>query len=165
MTESAKASSSYLTQEAYDRLHAELTHLTGPGRTEIAKLIEAAREEGDLKENGGYHAAKEEQGKMEDRIRQLDHLLRNSTVGAAPVQDGTVKPGSVVTVEMFGETEKFLLGSREILGDDEELDVYSEGSPLGSAILGQRLDQTVSYEAPNGKTVEVKILNSEAYTP
>ncbi|MBW8171942.1 transcription elongation factor GreA [Ornithinimicrobium sp. Arc0846-15] len=165
MTESAKASSSYLTQEAYDRLHAELTHLTGPGRTEIAKVIEAARDEGDLKENGGYHAAKDEQGKMEDRIRQLEQLLRSATVGEAPVQDGTVKPGSVVTVEMFGDTEKFLLGSREILGTNDTLDVYSEGSPLGAAILGQKVDSTVSYDAPNGKSIEVKILNSEAYTP
>lgn len=66
----------WLTQEAHDRLAAELEELTTTGRKEIAARIEAAREEGDLKENGGYHAAKDEQGKMEARIRDLEHLLK-----------------------------------------------------------------------------------------
>ena len=162
MTETAKAS--FLTQAAYDRLKAELEELSGPGRTEIAKKIEAAREEGDLKENGGYHAAKEEQGKMEARIRQLEQLLQNAVVGEAPPDDGIVEPGMVVTVEMFGETEHFLLGSREILGGDEELTVYSERSPLGAAINGQPAGSTVSYEAPNGKSIEVKIVSAKPYS-
>ena len=72
----------WLTQEAYDRLKAEYEHMSGDGRTEIAKKIEEARLEGDLRENGGYHAAKEEQGKMEARIRQLRHLLENAHVGS-----------------------------------------------------------------------------------
>ena len=84
MTDTATPAASYLTQEAYDRLKGELTQLSGEGRTDIAKKIEAARDEGDLKENGGYHAAKEEQGKMEARIRQLTPLLDNATVGHAP---------------------------------------------------------------------------------
>ena len=155
---------SYLTQEAYDRLRAELTRLTGEGRSDISRRIEAAREEGDLKENGGYHAAKEEQGKMEARIRQLEHLLQNAVVGTAPADDGIVEPGMVVTVEMFGDTETFLLGSREILGDGEEdLDVYSEKSPLGAALLGHRPGETVSYSAPNGSTVEVKVVEAKPY--
>ena len=161
MTDTAAAS--YLTQEAYDRLETELTQLKEEGRSEISKRIEAAREEGDLKENGGYHAAKEEQGKMEARIRQLEHLLQNAVVGSAPTESGVVQPGSVVTVEMFGDTETFLLGSREIIGDDSDLDVYSEQSPLGAALLGARSGETVSYEAPNGKTVEVKIVEAAPF--
>ncbi|WP_151524914.1 transcription elongation factor GreA [Serinicoccus kebangsaanensis] len=163
MTETAAAS--YLTQEAFDRLQAELTQLKGEGRSEISKRIEAAREEGDLKENGGYHAAKEEQGKMEARIRQLEHLLQTAVVGAAPAEEGVVQQGTVVTVEMFGDTETFLLGSREIIDDDSDLDVYSEQSPLGSALLGAKAGETVSYEAPNGKTVEVKIVQATPYQP
>ncbi|WP_281965695.1 transcription elongation factor GreA [Serinicoccus marinus] len=161
MTETTAAS--YLTQEAYDRLQAELTQLKDEGRSEISKRIEAAREEGDLKENGGYHAAKEEQGKMEARIRQLEHLLQNAVVGSAPTEKGVVQPGTVVTVEMFGDSETFLLGSREIIDEGSDLDVYSEQSPLGAALLGGRTGETVSYEAPNGKTVEVKILEATPY--
>lgn len=161
MTDTAAAS--YLTQEAYDRLEAELNQLKTDGRSEISKRIEAAREEGDLKENGGYHAAKEEQGKMEARIRQLEHLLQNAVVGSAPTEKGVVQPGTVVTVEMFGDTETFLLGSREIIDDDSDLDVYSEQSPLGSALLGGKTGETVTYEAPNGSTVEVKIVEAVPY--
>src|SRR5580765_6554043 len=90
---SATGQTTWLTQEAYDRLKAELDHLAGPGRTEIAKRIEAARDEGDLRENGGYHAAKEEQGKQEARIRQLSQLLDGARVGEAPPDDGVVEPG------------------------------------------------------------------------
>lgn len=154
---------SFLTQEAYDRLKAEYAHLTGEGRTDISRQIEEAREEGDLKENGGYHAAREEQGKMELRIRQLDALLRDAVVGGPAVAEGTVTPGTVVTVTMFGETERFLLGSREIVGDSDDLDVYSEKSPLGAAINGKRVGESTSYEAPNGKTVTVDIVDVAAY--
>ena len=162
MTETAK-DASYLTQEAYDRLRAELSQLTGEGRSEIASRIEAAREEGDLKENGGYHAAKEEQGKMEARIRQLEHLLQNAVVGTSPADDGIVEPGMVVTVEMFGDTMTFLLGSREIIDEGEDLDVYSEKSPLGAALMGAKPDDTVAYDAPNGKRVEVKVIEARPY--
>jgi len=164
VTETAKTQTSYLTRESYDRLQAELARLTGVGRTEIARRIEAARDEGDLKENGGYHAAKEEQGKMEARIRQLEHLLQNATVGAAPPDDGIVEPGMIVSVEIFGDTETFLLGSREILGGEEDLVVYSERSPIGAAILGRSAGDTVTYQAPNGTSIEVKILSAKPYT-
>ena len=153
----------WLTQDAYDRLQAELAEREGPLWAEITKRIEAAREEGDLKENGGYHAAKEEQGKMEARIRQLQHLLQNAIVGTSPADDGVVEPGMVVTVEMFGETETFLLGSREIISDGDDLDVYSEKSPLGAALMGTSPGRTVTYEAPNGKQVSVKIIDAEQY--
>ena len=163
MTQTA-SNASYLTQEAYERLQAEMRELSGPGRVEIAKRIEAAREEGDLKENGGYHAAKEEQGKMELRIRQLQHLLQNAVVGTAPADDGVVEPGMVVTVEMFGEEETFLLGSREIADGSDTIQVYSEQSPLGGGINGKKVGETASYEAPNGKTIEVKILSATPYS-
>ncbi|WP_344134730.1 transcription elongation factor GreA [Pedococcus bigeumensis] len=156
MSETATPTASYLTQEAFDRLKAELDQMSGEGRTEIAKKIEAARDEGDLKENGGYHAAKEEQGKMEARIRQLTQLLENAIVGAKPADDGIVEPGMVVTVEMFGDDVTFLLGSREIAGDSD-LEVYSEKSPLGAAINGKKVGDKASYKAPNGKVIQVSV--------
>ncbi len=161
MTQTANTAS-YLTQGAFDRLKAELDELSGPGRTDIAKKIEAAREEGDLKENGGYHAAREEQGKMEARIRQLTQLLETATIGETPPDDGVVEPGMVVTVEMFGDEETFLLGSREI--NDDTMQVYSEKSPIGDAVNGATIGETVTYEAPNGKTIEVKVLATKPYT-
>src|SRR5690606_9046296 len=138
----------WLTQEAYDRLTAELENLSGPGRGDIAKRIEAARDEGDLKENGGYHAAKEEQGKIEARIRQLTALLRTASVGN-PADDGVVESGMQGTARIGGELQDFLVGSREIAGDSD-LNVYSEGSPLGEAIIGHSQGETVTYTAPNG---------------
>ena len=154
----------WLTQEAFDRLTAELDALAVEGRLEIAKKIETAREEGDLKENGGYHAAKEEQGKIEARIRVLTELLRHAVVGEAPEADGVVAPGTLVTATILGDEETFLIGSREIVGDSD-LDVYSEGSPLGTAILGLRVGEEKSYTAPNGKSIPVKILKVETYIP
>jgi transcription elongation factor GreA len=146
----------WLTQEAYDRLKAELELLSGPGRTDIARRIEAAREEGDLKENGGYHAAKEEQGKQEARIRQLEQLLREAKVGQAPPDDGVVEPGMVVTANVAGREMTFLLGSREV-AEGTSLEVYSEKSPLGAAIHGKRAGDSVSYTAPNGKEIPVEV--------
>ena len=158
-----ETSVTWLTQEAFDRRKAELEQLEGEGRTEIAKKIEAAREEGDLKENGGYHAAKEEQGKMEARIRVLTELLRHATVGDAPQSSGVVEPGTVITATVLGDEETFLLGSREIVGDSD-LDVYSEGSPLGTAIIGLKVGDETSYLAPNGKSIPVKILKVDTYS-
>jgi transcription elongation factor GreA len=154
----------WLTQEAFDRRSAELEHLSGEGRLEIAKKIEIAREEGDLKENGGYHAAKEEQGKIEARIRVLTELLRNANVGEAPQSSGVVEPGTVITANIMGDNSVFLLGSREIVGD-AELDVYSEGSPLGVAIRGKKVGESTSYTAPSGKSITVEIIAVETYTP
>ena len=152
----------WLTQEAADRLSAELTHLETTGRAEIIKKIEAARAEGDLKENGGYHAAREEQGKMEARIRQLKHMLENAEIGTAPSGDaGTVSPGMTVTVEIMGEAMKFLLGSREIATGD--IDVYSEKSPLGAAVIGAKIGDERRYKAPNGKEITVKIVAAEIF--
>ena len=164
MATTTTGSETWLTQEAYDRLSAELEQLTGPGRTEVVRRIEAAREEGDLKENGGYHAAREEQGKMEGRIRQLEQLLRHAKIGAPPVEEGVAGPGTVLTVLFEGddEPERFLLGSRE--DDPEGLQAYSTTSPLGTALLGAREGETVSYEvAESGATMTLTLQAVEPY--
>ncbi|AXG79975.1 transcription elongation factor GreA [Streptomyces paludis] len=154
----------WLTQEAYDQLKAELDYLSGPARTEIAVKISAARDEGDLKENGGYHAAKEEQGKQELRVRQLTQLLQNAKVGEAPADDGIVEPGMVVTIAFDGDpddTLEFLLASREYASSD--IETYSPQSPLGSGVNGKKAGDTAQYELPNGKSATVKILDAKPY--
>lgn len=157
----------WVTQEAYDRLAEELDHLKGDVRADITAKIAAARDEGDLKENGGYHAAREEQGKMEARIRQLEDMLRRAEVGEKPADDGKVEAGMKVTVRFAGdpETETFLLGSRELLSMDSavDLDVYSPTSPMGSALLGHQKGEEVSYEAPNGKSISVEIVDATPF--
>lgn len=158
----AETTQTWLTQEAYDRLQAELDQLSGEGRRDIAARIESAREEGDLKENGGYHAARDEQGKMEARIRDLEALLKTAVVGEAPESKGIVEIGTVITAEILGDTEKFLLGNRE-LADGSDLDVYSTESPLGEAILGLKIGESASYTAPNGNSISVKITGVDTY--
>ena len=153
----------FLTQEAYDRLNTELQQLSTRGREEIAARIASAREEGDLKENGGYHAAKDEQGKQEARIRTLQHLLKTATVSEAPASHGVVESGTVVTAIVAGGEEVFLLGNREI-AVDSELDVYSEASPLGSAILGLKEGESARYKAPNGREITVEVVKVETYS-
>lgn len=152
----------WLTQEAHDRLRAELDDLKGPKRQEIARRIEEARAEGDLKENGAYHAAKDEQGEIESRIRRLENLLRTATVGETPPDDGVVEPGMVVEAKVADKVRTFLLGNREMASDDG-LAVYSESSPLGEAIIGKRQGETTSYPAPNGKTISVEIISARPY--
>ena len=127
----------WLTQEAYDKLKLELDHLSGPGRAAVSAKIAAARDEGDLSENGGYHAAREEQAQQEARIRQLTDMLNRAEVGEAPANADEVAPGTRVTIAFDGDesdTDTFLLGSRELLGLDNSVDVtnvYSPQSPLG----------------------------------
>jgi transcription elongation factor GreA len=163
VTETREDSLTWLTQEAYDRLKAELDHLSGQGRADIAKKIEAAREEGDLKENGGYHAAKEEQGKIEGRIIQLQHILENARVGEPPRTDGVVGPGMTVTIRFTGDDEEvtFLLASREESGSP--IDVYSPRSPLGAAITGKKVGDTATYSLPNGRSATVEIIDAVPY--
>ena len=143
----------WLTQDAYDRLKEELDHLSGPYRQEIVERIAAARDEGDLRENGGYHAARDEQGKNEARIKQLTHLLENANVGEAPSDDGVGALGMVIEAEIAGRPMKFLLGSRS------DLKVFSEKSPMGAAILGHKQGEEVTYQAPNGNDLVAKIIS------
>ncbi len=155
----------WLTQEAHDRLKAELDQLVA-ARPVMAAEINARREEGDLRENGGYHAAKEEQGKQEGRIRQLTDLLRKARVGEPPTTATTAELGTVITIKFRGDddTEKFLLGSREIAGTTQ-LTVYSPESALGSAILGAAPGTTVTYQAPNGRDITVDVVAVEPFVP
>ncbi len=139
----------WLSQSAYDRLSAELSELKTTGREQASKAIEVARSHGDLKENAEYDSAKDEQGKMEARIRQLEEMLRNAKVGDAPAGD-TVAAGMVVTtVDDDGDEDTFLLGSRE--DRVEGLAVVSAQSPLGRALVGRKIGETVAYDAPAGK--------------
>lgn len=159
----------WLTQEAYDKLQSELDHLSGPGRAEVSQKIARAREEGDLRENGGYHAAREEQGVQEARIRQLTDMLRRAQVGEPAAAVDEVGPGTQVTIAFDGDesdTDTFVLGSRELLGLDDSVsstNVYSPQSPLGSAILGKKVGDAVSYVAPNGKSIDVTVIEVEPF--
>ena len=155
----------WLTQEAYDRLAAELADREGPLRAEIVRRIGLAREEGDLKENGGYHAAREEQGKNEARVRQLKHMLEHARIGTPEAAEGEIHVGQVVTVRFAGDddTETFLLASREEAAH-ATIDVYSPTSPLGAAVIGKAVGDTASYELPNGRSVEIEITDVAPYT-
>lgn len=143
-----------LSRTAYDRLRAEFEDLTTRGRIDVANKIEVAREEGDLKENAGYHAAKDEQGHMEGRIRQLEHLLET-----AEIVDGS----SIYTVLYEGDdedmAERYLLGNMEEEVDGAE--VISVSSPLGAALDGTEPGATVTYEAPNG-SLTITVLKVES---
>jgi transcription elongation factor GreA len=147
----------HLSRAAYDRLKIEHEDLTTRGRVDIARKIETARELGDLSENGDYHAAKEEQGKMEGRIRHLEALLENAQI----VEGGTsdeVAAGSIVSIRYEGddEVERYLIGSIEERHDD--LDVISPGSPLGQAVLGAHIGDTVDFETPTGAVLKVEVV-------
>ena len=165
MTETGQAPVTWLTQEAFDRLKSEYEYLSGPGRTDLSKKIGIAREEGDLRENGGYHAAKEEQGKAEARIRQLRQLLDTARVGEAPTEAGVVGPGMVVTVRFAGDndSERFLIGSREDSAGGD-LEIYSAQSPLGKALTGKHPGETATYQMPNGREMSVEVIDVEPYT-
>lgn len=154
----------WLTQDAFDRLSHELDELIA-NRTPMAKEINDRREEGDLKENGGYHAAREEQGKQEGRILQLQALLRAAKVGDAPVSDGVAGPGMLVSVRFGGddEDETFLIGSREE-AETAGVEVYSAASPLGLALTGAREGDTVEYDTPTGKTMKVTLVTAKPFS-
>jgi transcription elongation factor GreA len=155
------AQTQHLSQTAFDRLKTEHDDLTTRGRVEIARKIESARELGDLSENGDYHAAKEEQGKMEGRIRQLAHLIENAAIVDAAGGD-EVGVGSIISVRYSGDddVERYLIGSIEERHDD--LEVISPGSPLGKALLGHAVGDTVSFAAPSGAELEVEVVAVEA---
>ena len=148
-----------LSRQAYERLSAELEDLTTRGRVEIARAIETARELGDLSENGDYHAAKDHQGKMEARIRQLQGILEDAQIVDQVVTD-EVAAGCVVTIRYEGDhdTEKCLIGSLEERVDDDTT-VVSPGSPLGRALLGARAGDTVTFDAPSGASLKVEVVS------
>jgi len=149
-----------LSRETYDRLQAELEELTGAGRIDIANKIEAARALGDLSENGDYHAAKDQQGKMEARIRQIQGILLDAVVvEASGSSDGSVVVGSIVSIDFGdGELETYLVGHIEERHDEH--DVLSPESPLGSSLLGKKPGDEATYEV-NGNALTVKIVKVE----
>ena len=157
----------WVTQEALDSLVAELENLKTVVRPSINEQVAAARDEGDLKENGGYPAAGEEQGKTEAGLSPLEEILRGAVGGGNPADDGLVEVGMKVTIQFEGDddTQTFLLGSRELLSMDSnvELEVYSPTSPLGTALLGKSAGDSASYEAPNGRTINVKIVDAKPF--
>lgn len=150
-----------LSHDAYERLRAELHDLSTRGRIEVAEKIERARALGDLSENGDYHAAKDEQGHMEGRIRQLEAILADAEI-ISPPEEGVVGPGSIVTIVYEGDDES--AAERYLVGHIEErsgsLDVVSPTSPLGSALIGARAGEWVTYEAPNGE-LRVRVVDVE----
>ena len=155
----------WLTEESYDRLKGELDELIA-NRPVIAAEINDRREEGDLRENGGYNAAREQQGQEEARIRQLQELLNTAKVGEAPKQSGVALPGSVVKVYYEGDesdTETFLIATRQEIVSDGKLEVYSPNSPLGAALLNAKVGETRSYTVPSGNTVSVTLVSAEPY--
>jgi transcription elongation factor GreA len=155
----------WMTQESYDKLTAELEELKGPRRDEVVARIASAREEGDLRENGGYHAAREEQGKLETRIRQLEDTLRRAEVGETPPDDGVVEPGMVVVVKFSdGHEQEFLFGAREMAEHHPEYDVYSPQSPMGEAINGAKTGDKVRFTGPTGKEQELTITSAKPFT-
>ncbi len=161
---STNAPVTWLTQEAFDRLSNELQAMIA-NRPVLAKEINDRREEGDLRENGGYQAAREEQAKEEGRIAQLQALLREAKVGEAPVTDGVAGPGMLVTVRFEGDDdeETFLIGSREE-SETAGVEVYSAASPLGLALTDAREGDTVEYVTPTGKTMKVTLITARAFT-
>ena len=148
----------HLSRSAHERLQAEYDDLTTRGRIDIAQAIERARELGDLSENGDYHAAKDQQGMMEGRIRHLKSILEKAQI-VEDVQEGVVGPGTIVTILYEGDdrdtAERYLVGHIE--ERTVELDVISPGSPMGTALLGAHVGDVVGYEAPHG-TLRVEVL-------
>jgi transcription elongation factor GreA len=152
------AQTHHLSQSAFDRLKAEHDELTTIGRVDIARKIEAARELGDLKENGDYHAAKDQQGQMEARIRQLAGTIENAEIVESPDGD-VVDPGSVVALRYAGDddVDTYFYGSVEERG--VEHDIISPGSPLGQALAGCKVGDTVSFDSPTGATLSVEVVS------
>ena len=159
---SSEQKPTWLTQEAYDRLAAELEQLVNFARADIAKRIQEAREEGDLKENGGYHAAKDEQGKIEARTNRIEEILATSVVGQAPESHGVVEQGVLVTIELNGDETEFLLGSAEI-GEGTDVTVYSPDSQLGQVIIGKSIGDEATFYNARGREMHVKIVGVRSF--
>jgi len=153
-------SETHLSQDAYERLRAELEDLTTRGRVDIARTIETARELGDLKENADYHAARDDQGRMEARIRQLQSLIDNAVIVDSSQASDTVAQGSIVALRYEGDddADRFLVGSIEERRAD--VAVVSPQSPLGQALIGRRKGDVVEYQAPGGN-LKVEIVDIE----
>jgi transcription elongation factor GreA len=152
-----------ITLDAYLRLRAELDELKSEGRAHIADRLKAAREHGDIRENAEYDAAKNEQGLMESRIRNLERMLRDPDIVEAPSESGVVAAGMLVTLRPLGEDEPE--DETYLLAESAEerapgVRTITTTSPLGSAVLGAAIEQEVAYEAPGG-TFHYRIVGLE----
>lgn len=157
-------SETVLTRQAFERLKAELDDLTTRGRIEIANAIEAARSLGDLKENGDYHAAKDTQGKMEARIRQIQTILKDAVVVENDgSESGVVEPGVTVKIRYEGDDEEVVFFFGSIEEKIPGIDVISPTSPLGQALHGAAQGDTVQYQAPGG-LLRVEVLEIASHS-
>jgi len=152
------ADTQWLTQAQYDLLASELKERVEVKRVEIARLIDAARQEGDLRENGGHPPPRH----PPTRIQALQEMLEHAEVGETPADDGIVEPGMVVTALVAGREQKFLLGSRDA-GGDLGIQVFSAQAPLGAAVIGHKAGDKLSFEAPTGRMIEVEILDAKPF--
>lgn len=162
MTENKKQ---YITPETKAKLEEELNALIAH-RPVVAAEINERREEGDLKENAGYDAAREMQDQEEARIKQISEILANSTTERQGIVEGVANVGSVVHVYYSGnesDKETFLIGTRAAASDNKDLETYSEQSPLGAAVLGAKEGETREYTAPNGRTIKVTVVSAAPY--
>ncbi|MDY5151907.1 transcription elongation factor GreA [Actinotignum urinale] len=157
----AEEKKTWLSPETYEKLRGELEHMKTVQREDIRKKIEQARSEGDLRENGGYHAAREEQSKLEGRILELTHLLENADVSAPPKGD-VVASGCVITAKIRGVEETFLLGAREA-SNLVDLEIYPESAPLGVAIMGLKKGDTTTFKNRMGRPVKVEIIDIKPF--
>jgi transcription elongation factor GreA len=148
------AEETWLSEEAYARLKAELDELRTTGLERMSRIIGEARAHGDLRENAEYDAAKNEQGRMEARIRQLQALLRDARIGE-PQDTDEVRQGLVVVLDIAGDEETYLVGSRE--DEHPELDILSASSPMGEAVLGAKVGDEVTFDTPTGTTLAVTV--------
>ena len=150
-----------LTQDAYDQMRKELEHRQGPLREEIVQKISAARAEGDLSENGGYHAAREAQAKNEGRINELIVKLRDSKI-ITPPEAGTVGNGTLVTLKIGSMEGKYLVGSHDLsIATSEQ--IISPQSPIGQAVMDHHTGDTVTYTAPTGREIQATIVDAQPY--
>lgn len=145
----------FVSPSTLEKLKAELEQLTGPGREEMSVRLLRARELGDLKENAEYHAAKDAQGLMEARIRQLEYTIDRAVVREVSTNVDEVGPGIIVTVkDKFGTEDYLFADSME--EKMEGASTVTPTSPMGKALAGRRLGETATIEAPRGSfTVEI----------
>jgi transcription elongation factor GreA len=164
-TETTGTATVWLAKSAYDQLAAQLEDMKGPQRQKIVAEISAARDEGDLKENGGYHAAREAQGRLEGEIQQLEVLLRSADTTEAE-DDGTVAAGKLITYKYDGdaddEAETFLMASIEMKPFFDG-DVFSPAAPIGQALLGHKAGETVEFTGPTGRQIKVQVLSAAPF--
>lgn len=142
-----------LTREAFERLRQELEELTSEGRRRVAERLLRAREHGDIRENAEYDAAKDQQGMMEARIRQLQRLLKDPDIAEVPTDADVAGPGILVTLRPVGEADPedelyLLAGTKEERAPGAR--TVSVSSPLGQALIGRRVGERITYQAPGG---------------